>query len=332
MDCTPLGCASFSTGCPCACPARSRGSQVQATLVRTVRTRRPECSRRRRHPSPESPHAVELGGGTPEARTASGQPAHVALLLGLLGLSSRGPVLPHPLRDGLALFLRHGALPLGDHLACLLPASLDGRRGVRPFNRFDRPLYRDELSPERFLLIPQRVQNSALRHCDLFLLSDPPRHRTPAKRTHSPVTDIGPRQGRRRRRQRSVADSVTAAPRPAGHSMAGPISTRSTEPRGRGLQPPTHRPLVPGNRFDSPISCDIPDTQRHDQDEAEQHHFRDATNPDIKSLAAAARGAQREREACRAIARRPDEQTLCRVAPRQWCRAIPSASSSATGG
>ena len=45
MDCTLLGCASFSTGCPCVCPARSRGGQVQATPVRTGR---PEFTARSR--------------------------------------------------------------------------------------------------------------------------------------------------------------------------------------------------------------------------------------------------------------------------------------------
>ena len=58
---------------------------------------------------------------------------HVASLL-RLGLSPRCPVLPHPLPHGLALFLRHRALPLGDHLERLLLAAPGGRRGICSLN------------------------------------------------------------------------------------------------------------------------------------------------------------------------------------------------------
>ena len=107
---------------------------------------------------------AELGrvaAGTPRRRE---QPVHVASRL-RLGLSPRCPVLPHPVSNRLALFLRHRARPLGDNLERLLLAP-PGGRGIRPFDRLDRTLYRDDLSPERFLLILQRVQNSAFRHRD----------------------------------------------------------------------------------------------------------------------------------------------------------------------
>ena len=107
------------------------------------------------------PHPVEPA-GTPRRRE---QPVHVASRR-RLGLSPRCPVLPHPVSNCLALLLRHRALPLGDHLERLLLAAPGGCRGIRPFYRLDRTLYRDELSPERFLLILQGVQNSAFRHRD----------------------------------------------------------------------------------------------------------------------------------------------------------------------
>ena len=113
------------------------------------------------------------------------QPVHVTSLL-RLGLSPRCPVLPHPVSNSLALFLRHRPLPLGDNLERLLLAAPGRRRGIRPFERLDRTLYRNELSPERFLLILQGVQNSAFRHRDpasLDAIARPSR-RTPI-RTHT---------------------------------------------------------------------------------------------------------------------------------------------------
>ena len=50
-----------------------------------------------------------------------------------LGLSPRCPVLPHPVSNRLALFLRHRALPLGDNLERLLLAP-PGDWGIRPFD------------------------------------------------------------------------------------------------------------------------------------------------------------------------------------------------------
>ena len=121
------------------------------------------------------------------------QPVHVTSLL-RLGLSPRCPVLPHPVSNSLALFLRHRPLPLGDNLERLLLAAPGRRRGIRAFERLDRTLYRNELSPERFLLILQGVQNSAFRHRDpasLDAIARPSR-RIPI-RTHA----HGHRPGRR---------------------------------------------------------------------------------------------------------------------------------------
>ena len=163
-----------------------------------------------------------------------------------LGLSPRCPVLPHPVSNRLALFLRHRALPLGDHLERLLPAAPSGRRGIRSFYRLDRTLYRDELSPERFLLILQGVQNSVFRHRDPASLDatrdtiapvpDPYAHRRPPPAAALRV---------RRKRVAACAQIRTPSqpgPPPGGTRPPHASGRRSTPATRAGRATPAHRP------------------------------------------------------------------------------------------
>ena len=56
---------------------------------------------------------------------------------------------PCDFRARTTLFVRHRPLPLGDNLERLLLAAPGGRRGIRPFERLDRTLYRNDADDSR---------------------------------------------------------------------------------------------------------------------------------------------------------------------------------------
>ena len=122
-------------------------------------------------------------GGAPPPIAGGGAPPTATLPV-RFSFPSRRPVLSHALRDGPALLLGHRPLPLRGgggkdrDLARLLLAAR-GRRGrIRQLYRLNGSLYGDKLSLERFLLSPQRFQNSALRHLSLAPFGpDPRQHR-----------------------------------------------------------------------------------------------------------------------------------------------------------
>ena len=82
-----------------------------------------------------------------------------------------------------AALLSHRALPPDDRLGRLLPAAPADGPGV-PLDRVDCALYGDKLTLERVLLVPQRVQDSALRYRDL-LSARRPAHIICARRRHA---------------------------------------------------------------------------------------------------------------------------------------------------
>ena len=94
----------------------------------------------------------------------------------------------------------------------LPPSSCRARRPAGRFlDRLDGALYGNELALERALLVPQRVQDSALRHRDLLSSRRPARITCPGRR-HARI------QERRRARPKQVAtrsSRIPGASRPA---------------------------------------------------------------------------------------------------------------------
>ena len=170
-----------------------------------------------------------------------------------LSLSARCPVLPHPFRDGSALSLGHRALPLRGRRGHLLPAaSVDGPSV--PLDRIDCALYGDELTLERVLLAPQRLQNSALRHRDLLLCDEPARiscagrrhARHPGTSPDATETDRVPADTIliRSTDVPALLDSTTRGSRACETSVLR-SAVRAVDPRWRRLAVGCYRPWQP---------------------------------------------------------------------------------------